>query len=159
MNTTAISRSVSLTSTPDLVVVTDASARFLSRWGLVAILFGLGAYKFTAVEAAAIEPLVANSPFMSWLYAITSVQGASNVIGVAEIVIGALLAAHRFAPRAAVAGGLAACVMFLVTLSFLVTTPGVLANVDASGFLVKDLFLLAAALVATTESLRNLERA
>jgi uncharacterized membrane protein YkgB len=155
MSTTAISRSVSLTTTPDLVVVTDASARFLSRWGLVAILFGLGAYKFTAVEAAAIEPLVANSPFMSWLYAITSVQGASNLIGVAEIVIGALLAAHRFAPRAAVAGGLAACGMFLVTLSFLVTTPGVLANVDASGFLVKDLFLLAAALVATTESLRT----
>jgi reactive chlorine resistance protein C len=156
MSTTAISRSVSLTTTPDLVVVTDASARFLSRWGLVAILFGLGAYKFTAVEAAAIEPLVANSPFMSWLYAITSVQGASNLIGVAEIVIGALLAAHRFAPRAAVAGGLAACGMFLVTLSFLVTTPGVLANVDASGFLVKDLFLLAAALVATTESLRTM---
>ena len=137
--------------------MTDASARFLSRWGLVAILFGLGAYKFTAVEAAAIEPLVANSPFMSWLYAITSVQGASNVIGIAEILIGALLAAHRFAPRAAVAGGLAAVGMFLVTLTFLVTTPGVLANVDASGFLAKDLFLLAAALVATTESLRKIQ--
>ena len=57
-----------------------------SLW-LFLILFGLA--KFTDAEAQTIQPWVANSPFLGWLYAVTSVQGASNLIGVIEIAIGA----------------------------------------------------------------------
>ena len=47
-----------------------------------AIVLGwIGAMKFTAYEAGAIEGLVASSPLTSWLYGVTSLQGASNLIG------------------------------------------------------------------------------
>jgi uncharacterized membrane protein YkgB len=66
-------------------------------------------------------------------------------------------------PRAGVVGGIGAAVIFLTTLSFLVTTPGAWATVPgwtipmpgmAGSFLVKDLFLLGAALWIAGESLR-----
>ena len=44
------------------------------RYSLVLVLVWIGAMKFTAYEAGAIQPLVANSPLMSWLYAVLSVQ-------------------------------------------------------------------------------------
>jgi uncharacterized membrane protein YkgB len=50
--------------------------------------------------------------------------------------------------------------MFLVTLSFLVTTPGVLTPPSwIAGFLMKDLFLLGAALYTAAEALLASERA
>jgi reactive chlorine resistance protein C len=137
---------------------TERAARALSRWGLVAILVALGAYKFTAVEAEAIRPLVANSPLMGWLYSLGSTRAVSAGVGVAELLIALLLALHRVSPRAGVAGGLGAVAMFVTTLSFVFTTPGVVQNVDALGFLVKDVFLLGAALLASSESLAALAR-
>lgn len=133
------------------------------RYGLVAILFFLGAFKFTAVEAQGIQPLVAHSPLTAWLYHVFSVQGASNLIGAAEIVIGALIVARRWSPRLAAAGGLGAVGMFATTLSFLATTPGVWSSVpgfplpvpnETGFFLLKDVFLLGAALWSTGEAAR-----
>jgi len=46
----------------------------VSRYGLVATLLLIGVLKFTAGEAQGIQPLVANSPLMSWLYRIFTVQ-------------------------------------------------------------------------------------
>jgi uncharacterized membrane protein YkgB len=127
----------------------------------VFFLVWFGLFKFTAVEAEAIEPLVANSPLMSWLYVVASRQGVSNLIGAAELAIAALVAVRPLAPLASAAGSLAAAGVFLTTLSFLVTTPGVWAVVDglpvpvgAGGFLVKDLFLFGAALWSTGEAWR-----
>ena len=40
----------------------------LLRWTLVVFIVWFGAFKFTAAEATAIQPLVANSPLLSWLY-------------------------------------------------------------------------------------------
>jgi len=40
------------------------------RYGLVIILLWVGALKFTAYEAEAIQGLVANSPLMSWMLGI-----------------------------------------------------------------------------------------
>lgn len=136
----------------------EAAARWVARGGLVAILLAFGLLKFTAQEAAAVQGMIEHSPFLGWLYRLTSVQGASNVIGVTEILIASLLALHRWMPRVAAAGGLGAVGTFLITLSFLVTTPGVLKDPSAFGFLVKDLFLLGAALTATAESLRSVAR-
>ena len=47
----------------------------------------IGAMKFTAYEAQAIQPLVANSALMSWLYNIFSIQTFSNGLGVREMAI------------------------------------------------------------------------
>jgi reactive chlorine resistance protein C len=121
------------------------------RYGLVAMLVLFGLAKWTRNEADAIQPWVAHSPFMSWLYAVTTVQGASIAIGIVELIIAAMIAARRFFPRIAAAGSAAAIAMFLTTLSFLFTTP----NIDpgSQGFLLKDVFLLGVAVWSTGESM------
>jgi len=42
----------------------------VSRYGLALTLLLIGVLKFTAGEAQGIQPLVANSPLMFWLYRI-----------------------------------------------------------------------------------------
>jgi uncharacterized membrane protein YkgB len=126
------------------------------RYGLVLFLVLFGLAKFTAAEALTIQPWVANSPALGWLYAVTTVQGASNLLGVIELTVGALLAARHWWPRASVIGSLGATIMFLITLSFLVTTPDL--SPAWQGFLMKDLLLLGAALWTAGDSLRAVER-
>ncbi|HSJ64715.1 MAG TPA: DUF417 family protein [Gemmatimonadaceae bacterium] len=130
------------------------------RWGLVVIILWFAAFKFTDAEARAIEPLLRGSPVLSWLYAFTDVRGASRLVGVAELTIAALLMLRPLDPRFGVAGGIAAAAMFVTTLSFLATTPGMFARVEwivvpsgAGGFIIKDLLLLGAALRITGEAL------
>ena len=43
----------------------DAWAGVVLRYGLVAVILFFGAFKFTAVEATGIQPLVSHSPFLS----------------------------------------------------------------------------------------------
>ena len=133
-------------------------------YGLVAILLYFGFFKFHPAEAAAIQPLVGNSPLMGWLYGVLSVQGVSNLVGASEIVVALLLLARGRWPLAGVIGGAGATLIFLTTLSFLATTPGAWARVPgwpipmpgaAGAFLIKDLFLLGAAAWLTGDSLRT----
>lgn len=128
----------------------------LLRYGLVLFLVLFGLAKFTEGEALTIQPWVANSPFLSWLYAVTSVQGGSNVIGIIELIVGVLLAVRPWWPRASVIGSLGATIAFAITLSFLVTTPDL--SPAWSGFLMKDLVLIGAALWTAADSLRAVER-
>ena len=122
------------------------------RYGLVAILLMIGAMKWTAAEADAIRPWVSGSPFLSWIYAVVSVQAGSEVIGSIEVVTALLIAVRRWFPIAAVAGSILASIMFLITLSFLLTTPN--QSPDAQGFLMKDFFLLGAAIWSAGEALQ-----
>ena len=126
------------------------------RYSLVLFLVLFGLAKFTEAEAVTIQPWVANSPFLGWLYALTSVQGASNLIGVIELAIGVLLAIRPWWPRLSVIGSLGATITFAITFSFLFTTPGL--SPEWSGFLMKDLVLVGAALWTAADSLRALER-
>lgn len=137
-----------------------ATSMHLARYGLVVIVLWLGVFKFTPTEARAIEPLLTHSPLLSWLYVVTDVRGASRLIGSAEIVIALLIALRPVAPLVSGLASLAAVGMFLTTLSFLVTTPGMWGVVDGvpvflggGGFVIKDVFLLAAALGAAAEAL------
>jgi uncharacterized membrane protein YkgB len=124
------------------------------RYGLVFLLVMWGGFKFAAFEAQGIQPLVSHSPFLSWLYSVTSVQGASNLIGVTEIVTGLLMASRRWYPTISGYASLVASGIFLLTLSFLFTTPGVLEpNNPSGGFLMKDILLLGAALFSAGEAL------
>jgi len=122
------------------------------RYGLVAILLMIGAMKWTAAEADAIRPWVSGSPFLSWIYGVVSVQAGSEVIGSIEIVTALLIGTRRWLPRAAVAGSVLASIMFVITLSFLATTPN--QSPDAQGFLMKDFFLLGAAIWSAGEALQ-----
>ena len=84
----------------------EATGIVVSRYGLVVVLLLVGVLKFTPKEAAGIQPLVAHSPLMSWMYGLLSVQGVSNVIGAVEIAIAALMGLRTFSPKASFVGAL-----------------------------------------------------
>ena len=139
----------------------EAVGRELARYGLVVVVGWIGLMKFTAYESEGISRYVANSPLMSWVYGFMSHRGFSAVLGVVELTVAILIAARPFWPRASVLGSALAVGMFLTTLSFLVTTPGVwepslggfpaLSAVPGQ-FLVKDLALLGISLWSLGES-------
>jgi uncharacterized membrane protein YkgB len=134
----------------------ELASSAILRYSLVLFLVLFGLAKFTEAEALTIQPWVAHSPVLGWLYSVTSVQGASNVIGVIELILGVLLAVRPWWPRASVIGSLGATIAFAITLSFLFTTPGL--SPEWSGFLMKDLVLVGAALWTAGDSLRAIER-
>lgn len=124
------------------------------RYGLVFLLLSGGALKFAAFEAQGIQPFIANSPVLSWMYSVFSVRAASDVIGVIEIVLGLGIALRRWRPAISGFASLAAVGMFAITWSFFFTTPGAMApESEAGGFLMKDLILLGAALAIAAEAL------
>lgn len=126
----------------------------LLRYGLVFLLVTIGSFKFFAFEAEAIRPLVSNSPFLGWLYGMLGIRGTAALFGVSEVIIGVLIAARHWAPRVSGYASLAASSMFVVTLSFLLTTPGALAPTSpVNQFLLKDVVLLGAALFTAAEAL------
>ena len=133
----------------------DEAGLGILRYGLVFLLVVIGATKFTPWEAAGIEPLVRNSPFLAWLPRALGLQGASDLIGTIEIATGLAIAARRLSPVVSAVGSLAAAGTFVTTLSFLFTTPGALSPMHpASAFLMKDVVLLGASLATAAEALR-----
>ena len=136
------------------------------RFTTATVLGWIGAMKFTAYEAGAIEGLVASSPLTNWLYSAFSLQGASNLIGATEIAVAALIIAGAKFPKAALLGALGAVVTFLVTASFLFTAPvtepslgGFPAlSVVPGQFLLKDIVLLAAAVFLAGDALKRIAR-
>jgi reactive chlorine resistance protein C len=128
----------------------------VSRYGLALILGWYGVFKFTEVEAVAIEPLLAHSPMMAWLLWAFGMQGASNLIGTIEIATALAIAARPFSARIAFYGSLMAVLTFVGTLSFLATTPKMFTwpggFLVPNGFIFKDLSLLGFALLAAGEA-------
>ncbi|WP_454752895.1 YkgB family protein [Cupriavidus necator] len=127
----------------------------LLRWALVVIFLWFGGMKFTAYEANGIAPFIASSPIMSWLHTLFGVQRTSYVIGVLELSTAAALILGAFQPIFSALGAAMSAATYLITLTFILTTPGV-AEATAGGlpaisampgqFLLKDLVLLAASL-------------
>ena len=108
--------------------------------GTIIILIWVGLFKFTAVEAEAIKGLVENHFAMGWMYNVMSVQTVSNVIGIFEVVTAIGLILSFFNEKIGMYAGLASAIIFVTTLSFLATTPGVFKIVE--GFPVTDFFIL-----------------
>jgi len=137
------------------------------RCSLALVLFWIGGMKFTAYEAAGIQPLVATSPLMSWLYRVLSVRAASDLIGVAELTIAVLILLRPLSARAALVGGIGAIAMFLTTLSFMLSLPGGVWAAglgfpmlgEAGGFLIKDAVLLGASIAITAEAYSAIQSA
>jgi len=133
----------------------------IGRYGLVLVLMWIGAMKFTTYEATGIQPLVANSLVMGWLYEIFSVQALSALLGVTEIAVAVMIALRPVSAVAAAVGSALAAGMFLVTLSFLLSTPGweptaggfPALSVVPGQFLLKDVVLLGAAVWSLGEAL------
>jgi uncharacterized membrane protein YkgB len=131
-----------------------AIGRAVLRYGLVALLLLWGTFKFAAFEAEGIRPLVEHSPLLRWMYPLLGLRGTSSLIGVIELSAALLMCMRRWRPALSAVGSLLAAGTFLVTLSFLFTTPGVLAPTNPfGGFLMKDIMLLGAALYTAAEAL------
>jgi len=126
--------------------------------GVAVVLLWIGVFKFTPAEAKAIEPLVKNSFLMSWLYSLANVQGVSNIIGTIEIITAICLLLHFFWKKAGIIGGILSSMIFLATLSFLFTTPGMGSNVDGvpitDFFILKDIMALGISLMVLGKSLQ-----
>lgn len=146
--------------TTDTAAALETAGQHIVRYGLVLVLAWIGAMKFTAYEANGIQPLVANSPLIGWVYQIFSVQTFSNWLGVLEIAIAVMIALRPVSAAVAALGSVLAVGMFLTTLSFLFSTPGwepslgfpALAVLPGQ-FLLKDVVLLGAAVWSLGESL------
>src|SRR5947209_4320320 len=120
----------------------------LSRIGLVIVLVWIGSLKAYAYEAEGIVPLVANSPFMSFVYREPAGEYRqhmnregevvpanrqwherngtylfAHILGTVIVAYGVMISLHRWFPGVAAVGSFLVCVMSLVTLSFLLTTP------------------------------------
>lgn len=113
------------------------------------VLLWIGSMKFFEFEANAIFGLVETSPFMSWLYDVFSVQGASNVIGGFDVFFALVLGVGIYIKNKpmTIASGLACLSVFLMTQTFLFTVPDTFNNstiVDRLGqFVIKDLWFVA----------------
>jgi uncharacterized membrane protein YkgB len=147
-----------VTDSSDMV---QAVGAYLLRYGLVCVIAWIGFMKFTAYEAAGIQPLVANSPFMSWVYAIFSERAFSAVLGVVEVATAAMIALRPVSAKVAAVGSALATGTFLTTLSFILSTPGWEASLGGfpalsvvpGQFILKDVVLLGAAVWSLGEAL------
>tara|TARA_B110000438_G_scaffold303795_1_gene367481 strand:- start:9279 stop:9776 length:498 start_codon:yes stop_codon:yes gene_type:complete len=132
------------------------------RLSIALILVWIGAMKFSAYEAGAIEGLISSSPLTSWLYNIFSLQGAANFIGTFEIATAIAITLTPVNRLIGIIGSLGAIATFAVTSSLLLTAPvweatlgGFPAlNVVPGQFLVKDIVLLAASITLLGKALK-----
>jgi reactive chlorine resistance protein C len=147
--------------------VLDSLGVNLARYGLVIVIGWIGLMKFTEFEARGIEPLVSNSPLMSWMYDIFSVTTFSALLGVLEVSAAVLLAVKPWAPRTSAVGSVIAIGLFIATLSFLFTTPDVF-EASQGGFpmlalpgmfLIKDVALLGLSVWSLADALRAVKAA
>ncbi len=136
------------------------------RSALATNLVWIGRLKFEDYEVENIQPLVTSSPLFKPLVKKWGERKLARAIGVTEIAMGSLIAAKPLAPKASAVGSLGAVGMFVTTLSFLATTPGVVWQ-DNQGapklslvgqFLAKDSVFLGASLVTAAESLHAARR-
>jgi uncharacterized membrane protein YkgB len=142
----------------------------LGRFGLyasLAIIYAwFGSMKFTEYEAQGLVPLVENSPLLSWFYTLFSVRGFSTFLGFVELGIGLLIVLRLASPIFSAAGGLLSAGLFVTTLSFMISTPGVFVpelgapaiTVAPGQFLLKDVGLFAASFWVLVDSLKTVVR-
>lgn len=136
-----------------------ALGRALALTGVVLPLLLIGGMKFTAVEIAALKPLISGAPWLAWMYAAFGEAGASYLLGVVELVTAVLLIAAPWSWRAGILGGALAAFTFLVTCSLMIALPiweptlGFPALGPLGQFLIKDVALLGIALVVLGESI------
>ena len=167
-STTYNSEAASASSIPtknDTAALLESVSEHAVRYSIVIVLAWIGAMKFSAYEAGAIQGLVASSPILSWLYSLAGQQGVSNLIGTIEIATAIAIAAGPAYRRAAVVGAVAAIVTFSITLTFLVTAPGWEASLGGfpalsvvpGQFLLKDVVLLAGSVFLLAKAISSAE--
>jgi uncharacterized membrane protein YkgB len=136
------------------------------RYGLAVVVAWIGALKYTDSEAMRIQLYIGHSPFMRWMDSVFTERILSDLLGTVEITAAVLIAVGLWLPRASAVGSAIASLLFISTLSFLFTTPGI-SDSAAGGFpalsptgqfLLKDLVLFGASVWTLGESLKAARR-
>lgn len=136
------------------------AGEYLMRYALVLIIAWAGLLHFGAVQAEGIRPLVEESPWLAWVYGIFTPRAFAVLLGLFELGIALALALRPVSPALGLVGSVGAIILFVITLSFLFTTPGVWA--EGAGFpvfsplgfnLFKDLLFLCVAVWSALEAL------
>ncbi len=136
--------------------LTDKQHVLLNFIPVAMVLLWIGGMKFYEFEAKAIVGLVETSPFMSWLYTVFSVQGASNIIGGFDVLFAVLLGAGILLnnKKLIIVSGLACLSVFLMTQTFLITATGAFSSstlLERLGqFVIKDLWYVGNLIVIAT---------
>ncbi|TMO82006.1 hypothetical protein CWC16_02445 [Pseudoalteromonas sp. S3776] len=136
--------------------LTDKQHVLLNFIPVAMVLLWIGGMKFYEFEAKAIVSLVETSPFMSWLYTVFSVQGASNIIGGFDVLFAVLLGAGILLnnKKLIIVSGLACLSVFLMTQTFLITANGAFSSstlLERLGqFVIKDLWYVGNLIVIAT---------
>ena len=149
-----------------LLAYAEPASRVALYVSLAIIYAWFGGMKFTDYEAQGLVPLVKNSPLLSWFYALFSVRGFSTFLGFLELSIGLLIALRLASPVFSAAGGLLSAGLFVTTVSFMLSTPGVVVpelgvpaiTVAPGQFLLKDVGLFAASFWIFVDSLKAVIR-
>jgi reactive chlorine resistance protein C len=147
-----------------IVCSVDRISAFVLRYGLVLVVFWIGCLKFTVYESKGVFNHASHSPLLAWAYHILDMRNFSRGLGVVEIAIALLIAIGPVWPWLSIVGSLAGIGMFLTTLSFVITTPGVwqagygfpALAASPGQFLIKDVVLLGAAMWTLADSLRRI---
>ena len=105
--------------------ISDRNIPFLvTSAGTIVMLLCAGSYKMTAPGAEGIIPLVSNSPLIWWHFKLFGPYVGSDIIGLTEITAALLFIAGYFRPKAGVLGGLITTMMFFITSTMVISTPG-----------------------------------
>jgi uncharacterized membrane protein YkgB len=122
----------------------------LLRASMVIIFLLFGYQKWFIYEAKVLIPYIGNDPFLSWMYPVFGIQGASWLLGVSEWIFGALLFLGFWNKRLGVLGALGSTITFAVTVTIIPFMPngwdpaaGFPAMTGNVPFLLKDVVLLA----------------
>src|ERR1700741_2501346 len=97
--------------------------------GMIVMLLWAGSYKMTAPGAEGIVPLVSNSPLIWWHFKLFGPYIGADIIGLTEITAAILIIAGYLRPKAGIVGGLIATLMFFITSTMVITTPGAIISV------------------------------
>lgn len=126
--------------------------------GMIVMLLWAGFYKMTIPGADGIVPLVNNNLLISWHFKLFGVYHGSDLIGLTEVTAAILMIVGMFKPQVGVVGGAIAVIMFFITSTMIITTPGALTDVNGFNymsflglFLFKDIINLGASFFLITK--------
>src|ERR1700733_12800774 len=116
--------------------IEDRNLPFLvTSIGIIVMLLWAGSFKMTAPGAEGIIPLVSNSPLISWHFKVFGTYIGSDLIGLTQIIGALSIFNWYFKPQPGNVGGLISTVMFFVTSTMLITTPGAIIPVNGIGYM------------------------
>jgi len=124
-NAETLSRDARSSLTKFAAWINDRNVPFLvTSLGMIVMLLWAGSYKMTAPGAEGIIPLVSNSPLIWWHFKLFGPYVGSDIIGLTEITAAILIITGYFRPKVGILGGLITTLMFFITSTMVISTPG-----------------------------------